>query len=140
MTTRAITVDVPEPVYDQLRRAAEKTQRTVTELVVEAMLATAPTLEHTNTTLHTAIAQLAHLNDAALWQAARTTVPPAQRERLASLHDTQQREGLSAAEQAEEQALVALYQETVLVRAQAAVLLHQRGYDVRDPQQFAPLA
>ncbi len=49
-------------------------------------------------------------------------------------------EGLTAAEQTEEQALLDLYRETVLVRAQAAALLRRRGYDVTDPDQFAPLA
>jgi 23S rRNA maturation mini-RNase III len=74
------------------------------------------------------LAQLAYLNDAALWQAARTTLPAAQRERLESLHQKNQRDGLTAEEQAEEQAaLLALYRETVLVRAQAAVLLKQPG-------------
>jgi uncharacterized protein YnzC (UPF0291/DUF896 family) len=82
---------------------------------------------------------LAYLNDAALWQAARSTMLPAQRERLEALHDKQQREGLSTEEQQEEQALLELYRETVLVRAQATVLLKQRGYDVSDPQQFVPL-
>jgi hypothetical protein len=61
-----------------------------------------------------------------------------QRERLAELHSKQQREGLNAEEQGEERALLALYRETILVRAQAALLLKQRGYDVRDPQQVAP--
>jgi hypothetical protein len=64
---------------------------------------------------------------------------PAQRERLEALHDKQQREGLSTEEQQEERTLLELYRETVLVRAQAAVLLKQRGYDISDPQQFAPL-
>ncbi|MCC6551866.1 MAG: hypothetical protein IT372_02440, partial [Polyangiaceae bacterium] len=61
------------------------------------------------------------------------------RARLEELHDKQQRSGLDAAERAEEQALLDLYHETLLVRAQAAVLLKQRGYDVADPDQFAPL-
>jgi len=66
-------------------------------------------------------------------------VLPAQRERLEALHGKQQREGLSAEELQEEQALLELYRETLLVRAQAALLLKQRGYDVSDPQPFAPL-
>lgn len=78
------------------------------------------------------------LDDAALWQAARATMAPDQRERLAALHDKQQRSGLDADEKAEEAALLALYDETLLVRAQAAVLLKQRGYDVTNPEQFAP--
>jgi hypothetical protein len=85
------------------------------------------------------LAQMAYLNDAALWQAARSTMAPDQRARLAALHDKQQRSGLNAAEQAEEQALLDLYRETLLVRAHAAVLLEQRGYDVTNPDQFAPL-
>ena len=41
---------------------------------------------------------------------------------------------------AEDEALLALYRETLIVRAQAVVLLKQRGYDVSDPTQFEPLA
>ena len=76
---------------------------------------------------------MAYLNDAALWQAGRATMTAEQRERLEALHDKQQREGLTPDEQAEERALLALYRETLLVRAQAAVLLKQRGYDVSEP-------
>lgn len=83
---------------------------------------------------------MAYLNDAALWQAARSSLLQAQRERLEELHDKQQREGLTSEEQNEDQELLALYQDTILVRAQAAVLLKQRGYDVSDPRQFTPLA
>jgi len=75
---------------------------------------------------------MAYLNDAALWQAARATMSPPQRERLATLHDEQQRRSLQPEEQVEEQALLKLYRETLLVRAQAAVLLKQRGYNVSD--------
>jgi hypothetical protein len=56
------------------------------------------------------------------------------------LHDKQQREGLTPDEQTEEQALLSLYRETLLVRAQAAVLLKRRGYDVSEPLQFASLS
>lgn len=88
--------------------------------------------------LNVPLAQMTYLNDAALWQAARSTLPSEQRERLAALHETQHRRPLSIGEQAEEQALLKLYREVVLVRAQAAVLLKQRGYDVSDPAQFEP--
>lgn len=85
------------------------------------------------------LAQMAYLGDAALWQAARATMAPEQRTRLAELHDKQQRSGLDPEEKAEAEALLALYDETLLVRAQAAVLLQQRGCDVSNPEQFAPL-
>jgi hypothetical protein len=47
---------------------------------------------------------------------------------------------LTNEERIEEETLLTLYRETLLVRAQAAVLLKQRGYDVSDPAQFTPLA
>lgn len=139
MATLDVTLSLPEPVYDQLRRVAEQTGRSIADLLAEAAIAAAPALDASDGALRAALAQMAYLNDAALWQAARATLSPAQRERLEELHDKEQREGLTAAEQAEEQALLALYRETMLVRAQAAVLLKKRGYDVADPQQFAPL-
>ena len=68
-----------------------------------------------------------YLSDVALWQAARASMTEDQRMRLETLHDKQQREGLTPTEQDEEQALLKLYRETLLVRAQAVSLLKQRG-------------
>ena len=140
MTTQEITLNLPEPLYDRIRQAAEKSHRSIDDVIIEAVMAAAPTLDTPTGPLRSALAQLAYLNDAALWQAARSTMPPTQRERLEELHHKQQREGLTAKEKKEDQTLLALYQETMLVRAQAAVLLKQRGYDVSDPRQFAPLS
>ena len=139
MTTLEVTLELPEPLYDQIRRAAERTQRPINDLLLEAVMAAAPSLDAPAGPLRSALAQLAYLNDAALWQVARSAMLPAQHERLSALHDKQQREGLSTEEQLEEQSLLELYRETLVVRAQAAVLLKQRGYDVSDPKQFAPL-
>jgi len=139
MTVQAITLTVPEQVYEQIRRAAEKAHRPVNEVLAEAVAAVAPVMDTAPERLRSALAHMAYLNDAALWQAARATMTAAQRERLADLHDQQQRGTLTPEEQAEEQALLALYRETLLVRAQAAVLLKQRGYNVSDLDQFTPL-
>ncbi len=139
MTTQEVTLNLPEAVYNQIRRAAEKAHRPVADLLVEAVIAAAPAMEPSAGPFRAALAQLTYLNDAALWQAARATMLEPQRERLEALHGKQQHEGLMTVEQEEEQALLALYRETILVRAQAALLLKQRGYDVSDPQQVAPL-
>jgi len=139
MTTQEVTLNLPEAVYNQIRRAAEKAHRPVADLLVEAVIAAAPAMEPSAGPIRAALAQLTYLNDAALWQAARATMFEPQRERLEALHVKQQREGLTTVEREEEQALLALYRETILVRAQAALLLKQRGYDVSDPQQVAPL-
>jgi predicted ArsR family transcriptional regulator len=140
MTVQAITLNLPQAVYKQIRQAAEKVGRPVNEVLLEAVAAVAPVIGTEPENLRTALAQMAYLNDAALWQAARTTMTAEQRERLETLHDKQQHEGLTPDEQVEEQALLSLYRETLLVRAQAAVLLKQRGYDVSEPLQFVSLA
>ncbi len=139
MTVQAITLDLPETVYQQIRRAAEKAQRPVNDVLIEAVIAAAPSMDTELNNMRNALAHMAYLNDAVLWQAARATMSAEQRERLETLHTQQQRGPLTAEERAEEQALLALYRETLLVRAQAAVLLKQRGYDVSDLQQFTPL-
>jgi hypothetical protein len=139
MTYQTITLDVPEPVYQQIRRAAERIRRPINDVLVEAVTAAAPAMTANGRKLRSALAQMAYLNDAALWQAARSTMPIEQRERLAALHETQQQQPLTAKEHGEERALLELYRETLLVRSQAALLLKQRGYDVDDPHQFAPL-
>ena len=134
-----ITVHVPQSVYERIRRAAEQRHRSVDELVSEAIAAAAPTLDAPAGLMQTALAQMAYLNDAALWQAARSTVPATLRERSEQLHIRQQREPLTEAEQDEMERLEQLYRDTVLVRAQAAVLLRQRNYNVTDLTQFTPL-
>ena len=141
MAMHAVTINLPDTVYEQIRQAAEKAQRPIDDVLEEAIAAVAAVLDTAPGPLRTALAQLAYLNDAALWQAARTTMPAAQRERLEALHDKQQcGESLTNEERVEEETLLTLYRETLLVRAQAAVLLKQRGYDVSDPTQFTPLA
>jgi hypothetical protein len=49
------------------------------------------------------------------------------------LHQRQQAEGiLTPEEEVDEQALLALYRERIWVRAQAAVLLKHRSYDIEN--------
>lgn len=139
MSMQTVTLNVPDTVYQQIKRAAEKLHRPVNDVLIEAVIAAAPVANDASSDLRSALAQMAFLNDAALWQVARTTMTPAQRTRLEALHDKQQREGLSVAERSEDQALLSLYRETVLLRAQAAMLLKQRGYDISDTTQFAPI-
>lgn len=137
MSSESVTLNLPKSVYDSFRRVATKYHRPIDEVLVEAMTAVAPTIDTETFLQQTALAQMAYLNDAALWQAANATMNDIQQERLAELHDKQQRDGLSPNEQEEEEKLQTLYRETLLVRAQAAVLLKQRNYDISNPEQFS---
>jgi len=139
MTAQTVTFDIPQKLYEQIKRAADKKHRNVNDLLVEAVTAVAPVIDMDSIDLRAALAQLPYLNDAALWQVARAALSAEQRDRLAWLNDKQQRHGLTQAEQAEADLLLKLYRETLVIRAQAAVLLQQRNYNVADPTQFHPL-
>jgi DNA-binding helix-hairpin-helix protein with protein kinase domain len=139
MTLQPVTINLPDKVYQRFQRAARRRKIAVNDMLVEAVAAAVSLEDVEPVKLRSQIAQMAYLNDAALWQAARATLSLEQRERLAALHEAQQSRVLSQDEQTEEQSLLQLYQDTILVRAQAAVLLKQRGYDVSDSTQFEPL-
>ncbi len=70
------------------------------------------------------------LEDESLWRAARAHLAPADARRLEELHQKRQREGLEDAEAWELGPLVRQYERFLLVRAQPAALLKQRGHDV----------
>lgn len=139
MDVHQVTVTLPEPAYRRIERAAKQSQRSIAQILEDAVAALIPEADGLPEDLQTALAQMAFLNDAALWQAARTTLQQEQRQRMEALHAKQQRHALSPTEQAEEQALAKLYRETQLVRAHAVMLLMQRGYDVSDPHSFSPI-
>lgn len=134
-----VTLSLSDSVYEQIARAAEKARRPVNDILRDAVAAIASLGGVAPGRGRDALAQMAYLNDAALWQAARAAMTAEQRARLEYLHDQKREQGLGADEAADEEALLTLYRETLLVRAQAAVLLKQRGYDVSDPTQFEPL-
>jgi len=134
-----LTLNLSDSLYEQIERAAEKARRPVNDILREAVTAIASLGDVAPGRKRDALAQMAYLNDAALWQAARAAMTADQRARLEELHDQKREHGLGVEEAAEEEALLALYRETLLVRAQAAVLLKQRGYEVSDPTQFEPL-
>lgn len=140
MSNHPVTINLPENVYSQIQNAAKRSRRSVDQVLEEAVIAVAPILESGSDQLKSALAHLAYLNDAALWQLARSNLSQVQKERLEELHYKQQSTGLSPDEKEEEEALLAFYRETQLVRAQAIALLKQRNYDVSDPNQFHPLS
>jgi hypothetical protein len=89
-----------------------------------------PVAEDLPAELEAAICPLIVLDDAALWQAARSHFPTDAAQQLEELHLKRQRAGLTEAEAQTAAALVRQYERAMLVRAQAAALLKQRGHDV----------
>ena len=127
---QAVTLNLPDTLYNKLRRKAEQAHRSVEEELLDAVAAAVPDTDDLPPDLQAAVDQLAVLDDAGLWNAARMSMPTDAAEELEGLHDKRQREGLTEAEAQAAAALVRQYERTMLVRAEAAALLAERGHDV----------
>lgn len=139
MTAQPITIRLPEKLYRRVHDRAVETHRTVEAELLSTVVAIYED-DELPAELAAPLNQLRVLDDAALWQAARSALPLESAERLEDLHFKQRSEGLTAEEAAEVTRLLARYEHYLLVRAEAAVLLKERGYDVSDPAQFKPVA
>ena len=132
MAAQSVTVDIPAELYERLKQRADQARRTVEEELLEVLATAVPADEELPTDLADAVAALPLLDDAALWRAARSAISSEVATDLETLHMKRQREGLTETEARVLSALVRQYERTMLVRAQAAALLKQRGHDVND--------
>lgn len=130
MTTQDITISVPDLLYRRLKARAERTQRSIEAEALDALVASVPASDELPNDMEASLAQLALLDDTALWRAARTTLSADATRQLEDLHLKRQREGLTESEAQAASALLHQYERALLVRAQAAALLKQHGHDI----------
>jgi hypothetical protein len=79
------------------------------------------------------LANLTLLNDKALWKVARSRVPVKSQRRFSQINYKQQKEGsasLTPEEIQEVEELIYQFDKCMLLRAEAAVMLMNRGYDI----------
>ena len=127
---QTLSLNVPGSLYDRLKHRAQRSNRTVEDEAIDLLVALVPVADQLPADLAEAISHLAVLEDGRLWQAARAHLAPGDAGRLKELNRKRQREGLTEAESQELPSLVRLFERFMLVRAQAAALLKQRGHDV----------
>lgn len=130
MPSQTVTLELPESLYERLRERAAQAHRSVE---AEAREVLASVIQEPGTLpadLEAVLATLTLLNDAELWQAGRSRMPPDAADQLEALNHKQQRQGLTEAETATHTTLISQYERSMLIRAQAAALLKQRGHDV----------
>jgi predicted transcriptional regulator len=131
MAVQAVTVNLPEPLYERLARRAQKTQRTVEAELVDAVATFLPDEpDELPVDMAEAIAALHLLGDEDLWRAAKQSLAPEKATDLEELHIKRQSEGLSAPEVEALATLMKEYTRIMLVRSRSAALLKQRGHDV----------
>jgi plasmid stability protein len=132
MHAQTVTLNLPDALYRQLEHRAVRANRTVEAEVLEVLATAVPEAETLPADLAQAVSTLALLDDAQLWQAARTRLARETAARMEELNLTQQREGLTGDEKQELAGLVRQYERVMLVRAEAAALLHERGHNVSE--------
>ncbi len=135
---QTLELTLTNELYQQVKQRAVQTNRTVQAEViaaVEALLATDNLAVELPPTLAEEIAQLPFLDNDHLWQAARQVAPAEKNKRMQALVLKQQAEGLTATEQEEAQQLQFYAHRLMLIRAEAAVLLQQRGFNISTLRQ-----
>jgi plasmid stability protein len=132
MPAQTMTLDVPEAIYQRLQKRAQQKKRSVEDELLEVLATAVPVGDELPADLADAVSPLALLEDQALWRAARSRLPAETAAQLEALHFKRQREGLSEAEAQTLAHLVRQYERAMLIRAQAAALLHARGHDITE--------
>ena len=130
MTLQTVAVHLPEMLYRQVARRAQQMRRSVEDELVEVVSTAMPTMEALPSDIVDDLEQLTYLTDAEMWEAARTTLPRQNSERMQALVLKRQGVRLSAVEERELKRLTHLADRAMLVRAQAAVLLKERGHNI----------
>lgn len=132
MAVQHVTIRLSDNLYHQIRQRARRTQRSVEDEVVAVVQDALPELDLIPAELADEMAQMSFLTEGELWQAARTTMTPAENQRMQILAFYRQRERLSSEEAREIENLVQRQERVMLIRAKATALLRQRGCDVSD--------
>ncbi len=133
MNAQAVTLHLPLQLYDRLQRRADETHRSVEDELLEVVAQGVPSIEEDlSPDLAAAASALRGLDDDALRKAARDRFPEEAAARFQALNLKQQRDGLTEPELGELAELRRGYERVVLLRAEAAWLLKERGHDVSD--------
>ena len=135
MTTQTVTLDLPEPLCRSAQRIAQATQQSLEAVLRDSLAHALPPLDDVPPDEAAELANLASLDDAALWREARATLSAEEQETLQELLGRQETGRLSAVDKERPQALLDAYGRLTVRKAHAWLLLARRGYQVPPQQQ-----
>lgn len=131
MTTRTVTLQLPESLYTRLQQAARATQQSLDDVLLHAVqVGSPPSWDDAPAEFQADLAALDRLDDEALWHIARSRKTEADMGRYQELLD-KNANGLLLAEECDE--LVQLrveFDRFMLRKVHAAALLRWRGHQV----------
>lgn len=127
MSVQAITLNLPDIVYQRAKQAADVLKRPLEDVLVNTLATTLPALDDAPLEMASELATLAQLSDEALQGLANSLLPGARQERLDQLLDQQGLGDLDEAGHRELKSLTAECGRHILRRAEAVALLLARG-------------
>lgn len=133
MSLQTVTVSLSKRVYQKVRQLAQDKNRSVEDelaAVVENALNEDSMWAGVPSDISDEVEQLQFLDDEHLWRAAQLSVAEDKSERMQFLSQKQEAEGLTTKEQEEIKHLQYLAHRVILIRAEASVLLQDRGYNI----------
>lgn len=133
MALQNVTVSLPEKTYRKIIQLAKNKNRSVEDelaTVVERALDPANEWAGISTKISDEVSQLAFLDDEQLFVAAQQSLTAEKSKRMQVLTEKLKSEGLLDSERQEVRQLQQYAQRIMLIRAEAAILLKQRGHDI----------
>lgn len=132
MQAETVTLQIPEAIYQRLAIAARGMQRPVEEVVIHALkVGMPPGYEDIPQEFQADIAGLDRLDDESLWRIAGSRKTEAEMEQYNNLLEANSSRELTDREELELRKMRREADLFMLRKAQAAALLHWRGYKVR---------
>lgn len=130
MTAQAVVLQLPPVLYRAARKLAEATRQPLEQVLQASLARVLPPLDDVPPEEVAELSALALLEDVALWQTARATMPSTDQRALHDLLDSQSAGQLTPPDQLRLQALMEVYGKLTVRRAHAYLLLARRGYRV----------
>jgi hypothetical protein len=129
-TTQRLVLDVPSDVFAKLERAAEQTHRSIHDQAVQLLTRVVPEDDLLPPKTRAALAALTMLDDTALWRAARKRVSTRSLGLWRALIAKRETQALTEDDERLLNEIEEGFHRVALIRAEAALLLKERGHDI----------
>jgi hypothetical protein len=130
MSHPVLTLELPTDIYEQVRRAAKGMKQPLEEALVNIVKAATPSLEKVPLEYRPELQAMEDLGDETLVEVAESVLAPAQKRRLESLLNKNQRGKLTGKESKALDELRVAADRQMLRRSYAYLLLKYRGHRI----------
>lgn len=133
-SARTVTLEMPDALYERVRHTAATLKRRFEDVLLEIVATALPPLADLPEELADDLATLPFSNDAALFEIALRPASQDLHDEMTTLLERKGQGEISESEQRRLDDLVRVHEALALRRAQAALLLQRRGYDMSNPE------